>query len=198
MELTIFLSAKNIVSHNITSYLKMFRQSYALFLLIFYFILFCFCNFDAYCKNENPLLHKVVLHYKIIPACNTWHSWIVATVINQLHAPLKSRTCFYAPKVQIFSTFIRYSTLLTKEILKWKWSLWRPKTKFFVSYLTAKPFHCSWKCILPFVCLQPNTCIAAEIDCSFVCVYCEFEYCTFISSTKHRARNAPVPYFFFS
>jgi hypothetical protein len=170
------------VSHNITSYLKMFGQkSYALFLFIFILFLF-FCNFDAYRKNKIPLLHKVVLHYKIIPACNTWNSWIVPTVIHHLHAPLKSRTSFYARKVQIFSTFIRYSTLLTKGILKRKWSLLRPKTKFFVSYLTAKPFHCSWNCILPFVWPQPNMCIADEIDCSFVCVYCEFEYRTFISS----------------
>jgi hypothetical protein len=27
-------------------------------------------NFDLYCKNGLPLLHKVFLRYKIIPACN--------------------------------------------------------------------------------------------------------------------------------
>jgi hypothetical protein len=100
-----------------------------------------FCNFDAYGKNEFPLLHKMVLHHKLSPACNTWHSWIVPTVINHFHAPLNFRICFEARKDQILSIFVRYSTLLTKRILKWNYSLLKPKIEFFVALCMAATEH---------------------------------------------------------
>jgi hypothetical protein len=43
------------------------------------------------------LLHKVVLHYKIIPACNTWHTSTVSDVIKQLKT-LTTKVCFSACK----------------------------------------------------------------------------------------------------
>jgi hypothetical protein len=65
---TIFMtngSAKNIVSHIRTEDLKMFIQK-----RIHYFQFFSF-NFDAYCKFGFPVLHRVILHYKFFPVCNT-------------------------------------------------------------------------------------------------------------------------------
>jgi hypothetical protein len=55
---------------------------------------------------------------------------------------------------------------------------------FIASYLTAKPCHCSCKKILPFLRLQPNICIAAELQSvfGFLWVYSEFEYFSFILS----------------
>jgi hypothetical protein len=56
--------------------------------------------------------------------------------------------------------------------------------KFFVSYISPKPFHCSCKKILPFLWSQPNACIVAEIRSafSFLRVHSEFKYHSFISS----------------
>jgi hypothetical protein len=53
------------------------------------------------------------LHYKIIPACNTWHTSIVSGVIKQLET-LQFRVWFSTHKGPIFATIFRYMTLLTK------------------------------------------------------------------------------------
>jgi hypothetical protein len=131
-----------------------------------------------------PLLHKVVLHYKIIPSCNTWHTSIASGVIKQLVTP-KTLLCYFARKVHIFATFFRYSPCClggqkteSVEIQE------RLERKFFVLYISAKPFHCNCKKILPVLWSQPNACIVAEIQgaFSFLWVHSEFEYCSFISS----------------
>jgi hypothetical protein len=80
MELTLLLSVKATVSHIITQDLKIFRQKWCTLFSLLSF------NFDLYCKNGLPLLHKVVLHYKIIPACNIWHIFIFSGAIKQLEA----------------------------------------------------------------------------------------------------------------
>jgi hypothetical protein len=63
MELTLLLPVKAIVLHIITQDLKIFRQCDIPFSLLSF-------NFDSFCKKCLPL-HNVVLHYKIIPACNS-------------------------------------------------------------------------------------------------------------------------------
>jgi hypothetical protein len=96
--------------------LKIFKQeNYAFFFLFFFF---CFYNLIRTVQKSVPFLHKVVLHYKIIAACNTWHSSAVSGVIKHLTA-LKM---YFAPcKVHIFVTLFSYSTLLTRGIEKWKY-----------------------------------------------------------------------------
>jgi hypothetical protein len=48
----------------------------------------------------------------------------------------------------------------------------RLERKVSVLYISAKPFHCICKKILPFLWLQPNACIVAEIQS--VLVFCKF------------------------
>jgi hypothetical protein len=62
MELTLFLSARNIVSHIVTSDLKIFRQyCYTLFFIYFFLIMM------HAVKYKLPLLHSVVWPYTIFP-----------------------------------------------------------------------------------------------------------------------------------
>jgi hypothetical protein len=50
------------------------------------------------------ILHKVVLHYKIIPACNTWNTSAVSGVLKQ-EETLTTKVYFSACKVHIFARF---------------------------------------------------------------------------------------------
>jgi hypothetical protein len=128
-----------------------------------------------------PLLHRVVLHYKIISDHNTWHTSAVPGVENSWK---HSEICFSAWKFQIFAALFRYSTLSSKGIEKWKYENERLERKFFVSYISAESFHCRCKSILPFLWSRPNTCIVAGVKSafSFLWVHSEFEYRSFISS----------------
>jgi hypothetical protein len=140
-----------------------------------------FFNFDAYCKNMFPLLHKVVHHYKIIPAYNTWHSWIVPTVRNQLCAPLKCRTCFYAPKVQSFL----HSSDIRLHWLKGFWSesslSWNQRQNSLFCTSLPNPSIAAGSAYCPLY--GRNQTLASHLrEIAVFYVYCEFEYCTFISS----------------
>ena len=101
MELILFVSAKNILSHIITEDLKFFIQ------IILHFQFFVF-NFDEYCKNDFPVLHRVVLHYKFISVCNTWQILAVPDVIKQMEA-IKSFGLLLA-----LLTLFGFSNLLTE------------------------------------------------------------------------------------
>jgi hypothetical protein len=118
-------------------------------------------------QKSFPLLHKVVLHYKIISSCNIWHTSAVSGVLKH-REPLKTLFYYSVCKVHIFATLFRYSTLLTTGTEKWKYgNSGKTGEKFFVLYINAMPFHCSCKKMLPFLWLQPNACIVAEIHSAF-------------------------------
>jgi hypothetical protein len=62
MKLTFLLSAKNVMPHIVTLDLKIFKQeSHAVFFIY---------NSIRTIQKSAPLLHKVVLRYKIIAVCN--------------------------------------------------------------------------------------------------------------------------------
>jgi hypothetical protein len=94
--------------------LKIFKQKR-------YALLFCFYNSIHTVQKSVPLLHKVVLHYKIIAAFNTWHSSAVSGVIKHLAGP---KVYFSPCKIHIFVTPFSYLTLLTRGIEKWKYGYW--------------------------------------------------------------------------
>jgi hypothetical protein len=131
-----------------------------------------------------PLLHKVVLHYKIVPACNTWHNPAVSGVIKQLET-LKPVFCFSALKVQIFAALFRYSTLLTKGREKWKFGNLRETRETIICFV----YQCQ---VLSLRLQEKNAlsvaatkaCIVTEIESafSFPQAHSEFEHCSFISS----------------
>jgi hypothetical protein len=71
-------------------------------------------------QKSFPLLHKVVLHYQIIPSCNTWHISAVSIVLKHLE-PLKALFYYSLFKIRVFATLFSYFTLLTRRIEKWKY-----------------------------------------------------------------------------
>jgi hypothetical protein len=140
------------MSHIVMQGLKIFKQkSYALF---FYII----CTV----QKSIPLLHKVVLHYKITAASNTWHSLAVSGVIKHLEA-IKM---YFSHKIHVFIMAFSYSTLLIRGIEKWKYGNW----KFLLLYMNAKPIAAGAGRHLDTVCIQFS-----------VWCHSEFEYHSFIS-----------------
>jgi hypothetical protein len=95
-------------------------------------------------------------------------------IINHSCTYIRSELCLSWNKIQIFAAFFGYLTVLIKN---------SPRDTVFFRMITAKPFHCSWERIFPFVRLQPNTCIVAVIQWAHDFLYClpGISYC-FISS----------------
>jgi hypothetical protein len=137
----------------------------------------------VYRKNSLLLLHIVVLHYKIITACNTWHIFAFSGAMKQLEEIKSFGSLLASFTSLLYSSDVRVFWLKDRKV---KARQFRKglEGKFFVPYFSAKPFHCSCKRILPFLWSQPNTCTVAEIQSafSFLQVYSEFEYCSFILS----------------
>jgi hypothetical protein len=136
-------------------------------------LFFFFGNFDAYCTKEFLPRHKV--HYKIIPSCNTWHTWAVSGVIKYLE-PLKTLSYYSVCKIHILATLFSYLTPLTRRIEKWKYGNSREtgeKILCSIHQSQALPLHC------PFY-----GCIITKIQSafSFLWVHSKFKYRSFISS----------------
>jgi hypothetical protein len=149
MELTLLSSIKAIVSHIITQDLKIFRQKWYTLFSLFSF------NFDSYRKNGLPLLHKVVLHYKIIPACNIWHIFVFSGAIKQLEAikPFDSLlACF---KSLLHPTDFQIFWLKDRKMKAWLFKK-RLSEKF-----DDPCFHCNCKRLLPY--LWQHSSILADI-----------------------------------
>jgi hypothetical protein len=126
-----------------------------------------------------PLLHRVVLHYKIIPAHNTWNIFAFSGAINQPEAksygfPLANFTSL------LHSSDIRVFWLKDRKV---KALQFKEGYSVFVPFFSASA-SLSWERTLPFLKSQTNTCIVAAIQSalSFLWVHGEFEYCSFISS----------------
>jgi hypothetical protein len=161
MELTLLLSVKVIVLHIITQDLKIFRQKcYTLFSLLSF-------NFELYCTNGLPLLHKVVLHYQIIPACNISHFrilWCHKT------AGSNETIWFSAGKFQIFVTPYRFSNILPEGQKNESMTI-QEKAKgnnLTVRASVRSPFHCNCKRLLPYLWQHTNSSIFADIE-STIC-----------------------------
>jgi hypothetical protein len=103
MEVSSFLSAEHIVSHNVR-----FENV---------ILIYCFVDLMQTVQKSSPFIHKVTLHYRIIPPCNIWHTFAVSGVVKQLET-LKTFFCFSAREVHIFLKHLRYSTLVTRGIKK--------------------------------------------------------------------------------
>jgi hypothetical protein len=132
MELTLLLSVNNIMSHIITQDLKIFSQKwYTLFSLLS-------LNFDSYCKNGLPLLHKVVLHYKIIPACNIWHIFIFSGATEHLEAIKPFGSLVASFKSLLYPTDFRIFWLKDRKMKAWLFKN-RLKKQFNGPFFSAKP-----------------------------------------------------------
>jgi hypothetical protein len=139
-----------------------------------YSFLFLSFLFYAYSTKSFPLLHKVDLHYKIIPSCNNWHTSAVSGVIKHLEW-LKTLLLL------LHSSDVRLSWLQG----------WKSKSigikvrlerKFcFVHQGQALPLQLQENIVVSMVTTKR---IVPEIQSalSFSWVHSEFEYCSFTSS----------------
>jgi hypothetical protein len=142
------------------------------------------CNFDAYVQMSFPLLHGVILIYKIIPSYKTWHNFAISGVVKHLET-IKRLFYYSVCKIHIFATLLSYLTLLTRGAESESMGIQeRPERGSFVSYMSPTVFHCSCKKIFPFLWLLPNACIIAEIQSAFSILWVpsEFKHRSFISS----------------